>query len=67
MGVFDIEEIGAKKKKGAKKSKSGTTGVEAVVRNTRNCTACRECLREDRLEGAVELLKRKQHYECEGV
>lgn len=46
-----------KKKKGSKRGSH--KGVEAVVRNPRNCTVCRECLREERLEGAVELLKRK--------
>ncbi len=62
MGVFDIEEIGGKKKKGRKKSLPQEQ--EAVVRNPRACTSCRECLREERLDGAVELLKKKQHYEC---
>lgn len=60
MGVFDIEDIGA----GGKRKKSPKREPVAVVKNPRACTACRECLREEKLEGAVELLKRKQHYEC---
>ena len=48
MGVFDIEDIG-----GTKKLK---------VKNARNCSSCRECLRD--MTNKVVLAKTKNHFEC---
>ena len=36
---------------------------EVVVKNPRNCTFCKECLRLKRLEGVVNLSKEPNHYE----
>jgi DNA-directed RNA polymerase I and III subunit RPAC1 len=47
-GVFDIEDFGKE--------------CKAVVRNPRNCTTCRECIRQP--EYNIELSKVDDHYEC---
>jgi len=47
-GVFNIEDIGGKKK--------------LIVQDERKCSTCRECLRDT--EDKVILTKAKNHYEC---
>jgi DNA-directed RNA polymerase I and III subunit RPAC1 len=49
-GVFDIEDLGEYKK--------------LVVKNPRNCTTCRECIRSPELQEVIELAKINDHYEC---
>jgi DNA-directed RNA polymerases I and III subunit RPAC1 len=43
VGVFDIEDIGGKKK--------------AFVKDVRKCTTCRECIRPDKFKDIVDLGK----------
>ncbi len=50
MGVFDIEDIGKK-------------GTNAVVKNSRNCTTCRECVRHEKFASRVEVAKIKDKFE----
>lgn len=33
------------------------------VKNARNCTSCRECIREDKFESKIKLQKVKNHFE----
>ena len=49
MGVFDIEDIGKERK--------------AIVKNSRNCTTCRECLRHGELSDKIDLGKLKDVFE----
>ena len=49
-GVFDIEDVGR--------------DSIAVVKNPRNCTTCRECIRPIELKDVIELSKINDHYEC---
>jgi DNA-directed RNA polymerase I and III subunit RPAC1 len=49
-GVYDIEDFGEHKK--------------AVVKNPRNCTTCRECIRPPEFREVIELGKISDHYEC---
>jgi DNA-directed RNA polymerase I and III subunit RPAC1 len=49
-GVYDIEDY-----KGLKK---------AYVKNPRNCTTCRECLRPNEFKNKINLTKVPDHYEC---
>jgi len=37
--------------------------MEAVVKNPRKCTTCRECLRHEELEAKVDLGKKKDIFE----
>jgi DNA-directed RNA polymerase I and III subunit RPAC1 len=37
---------------------------KAVVKNPRNCTTCRECIRSPELREVIELEKINNHYEC---
>ena len=49
MGVFDIEDLG---------------GIAtATVKNGRNCTTCRECIRHEKFASKVNLGKRKDVFE----
>jgi DNA-directed RNA polymerase I and III subunit RPAC1 len=50
MKVFDIEELGKEKK--------------AVVARPRNCSTCRECIREPEWQKRVVLAKKKDHFIC---
>ena len=36
----------------------------AIVKNERLCTSCRECIRNPKFKDAIDLLKIKDHYEC---
>jgi len=36
---------------------------ELYVKNARNCTSCRECIRDEKFESRVKLQKLKDHYE----
>lgn len=49
MKVFDIEDLGGK--------------PNAIVKNPRACTTCRECLRHPQFEGKIDLHKRKDVFE----
>jgi DNA-directed RNA polymerase I and III subunit RPAC1 len=49
-GVFDVEE--------------NQMGTRAVVKNPRNCTTCRECIRYPPYKDIVDLGKAKDHFEC---
>lgn len=48
MKVFDIEDIGRVK--------------TAVVKNQRNCSMCRECIREDEYNKKIKLMRVKDHF-----
>jgi len=48
MNVFDIEDV-----KGEK---------VLIVKNARNCTMCRECIRDDKHNDLVDLGKKRNHY-----
>jgi len=48
MKVFDIEDIGGE--------------LRARVANPRNCTMCRECIREPGWEKLVKLRRKKDHF-----
>lgn len=50
MGVFDVEKNDMNKK--------------AIVKNPRNCTTCRECIRHAPFKDIVDLGKIKDHFEC---
>ena len=50
MGVFDIEDMG-----------SGL-GPQAVVANPRNCTMCRECIRDPAREKRIHLRRVRDHF-----
>lgn len=50
MNVFDIEDIGGH--------------LEAIIKNPRNCTMCRECIRDETFDESIELGKRRDHYIC---
>jgi DNA-directed RNA polymerase I and III subunit RPAC1 len=50
MGVFDVEE--------------NQMGCKAVVKNSRKCTTCRECIRYPPFKDVVDLGKIKDHFEC---
>jgi DNA-directed RNA polymerase I and III subunit RPAC1 len=50
MSVFDVKE--------------GDMGKEAYVKNPRNCTTCRECIRFAPFKDNVDLGKLKEVYEC---
>lgn len=65
LKVFDIEEIGSLKLK----LKYFFTlylidKIEAVVKNPRDCTMCRECIRDEEFTDAIELGKERDHYIC---
>mmetsp|Transcript_5063 Transcript_5063/g.7558 ORF Transcript_5063/g.7558 Transcript_5063/m.7558 type:complete len:270 (+) Transcript_5063:410-1219(+) len=49
MRVFDIEDLGKTKKK-------------AVVSRPRNCTVCRECIREPEWQPRIDISRNKQHF-----
>jgi DNA-directed RNA polymerase I and III subunit RPAC1 len=49
-GVYDIEDMGEY--------------TRAFVKEPRNCTTCRECIRPDKFKDIIELKKIKDHYEC---
>jgi len=49
-GVFDVEEVWGEKK--------------AIVKNPRNCTTCRECIRAPQFKEVIMLEKVKDHFEC---
>ena len=36
----------------------------AIVKNERLCTSCRECIRNPKFKDAIDLMKIKDHYEC---
>ena len=36
----------------------------AIVKNERLCTSCRECIRNPKFKDNIDLLKVKDHYEC---
>lgn len=48
MNVFDVEDI----------------SKELYVKNARNCTTCRECIRCPKYKDKIELNKVKDHYLC---
>lgn len=48
MGVFDIEDIGGKQK--------------AVVGTARNCSMCRECIRDPEMNDKIELTRVRDHF-----
>jgi DNA-directed RNA polymerase I and III subunit RPAC1 len=48
--VYDLEDIGNHQK--------------AYVKNPRNCTTCRECIRPPQFKDRIDLGKIKDHYEC---
>lgn len=50
MNVFDVEE--------------GDMSKKAVVKNPKNCTTCRECIRYPPFKDIIDLGKIKDHYEC---
>jgi DNA-directed RNA polymerase I and III subunit RPAC1 len=50
MGVFDVEK--------------NDMGKRAIVKNPRNCTTCRECIRNAPFKDLVDLGKIKDHFEC---
>ncbi len=52
MNVFDIEDIG------------NGNGPELVTARPRNCTMCRECVREPRHEKKVKLRRVRDHFIC---
>ena len=37
---------------------------EAIVEDVMKCTMCRECLRDDVFDQAIELGKKRDHYIC---
>jgi DNA-directed RNA polymerases I and III subunit RPAC1 len=49
-GVFDVEET--------------DMGSRAIVKNPRNCTTCRECIRYAPFKDNIDLGKIKDHFEC---
>ena len=49
-GVFDVEET--------------DMGSKAIVKNPRNCTTCRECIRYSPYKDNIDLGKLKDHFEC---
>ena len=51
VGVFDIEDL------------AGGKGKRAVVADARKCTTCRECIRPERFQEAVDLGKIKDFFE----
>jgi DNA-directed RNA polymerase I and III subunit RPAC1 len=57
VGVYDIEDYG---------DMSDDRGVakKAYVKNARNCTTCRECIRPKEFKDKILLEKVKDHYEC---
>jgi DNA-directed RNA polymerase I and III subunit RPAC1 len=48
MNVFDIEDLGSVR--------------QAVVKNSRNCTMCRECIRDPEWDKKIKLLRIKDHF-----
>jgi DNA-directed RNA polymerase I and III subunit RPAC1 len=50
MKVYDIEDLGGVKK--------------ARVANPRNCTMCRECIREPENQQKIKLSRQKDHFIC---
>ena len=60
MKVLDIEDLGDH---GKYSSNIITALVEAKVANPRNCTTCRECIRNDKFADVVNLGKRKDVFE----
>ena len=50
MGVFDVEV--------------NDMNTKAIVKNPRNCTTCRECIRYPPFKDIVDLGKIKDHFEC---
>jgi len=60
MGVFDIEDIGGKASKSSKAAKQ----PQAIIKNKGEaCTTCRECIRDDRFAGRIDLGKKKAEFE----
>lgn len=37
---------------------------KAYVKNLRDCTMCRECIREEEFASYIELGKKREHYHC---
>jgi len=37
---------------------------KAYVKNSRDCTMCRECIREEEFANYIELGKKREHYHC---
>lgn len=52
MGVFDIEDLGGGRR-------------TAVAARPRDCTMCRECIREPEWDDRVQLLRKRDHFICE--
>lgn len=70
MGVFDIEDLppaggGGGGKKGGKSAGGGAGGgggKQAVVARPRDCTVCRECVREGPAKEKVKLRRVADHF-----
>ena len=70
MGVFDIEDIGGGGvvKKGSRSSSSSSNSSSsgnsrvAVVKNPRDCTMCRECIRLEGWSDKVQLNRTADHF-----
>ena len=66
MGVFDIEDIGGVTKKGSRSSSSSSSSNgntrAAVVKNPRDCTMCRECIRLEGWSDKVQLNRTADHF-----
>lgn len=61
MGVFDIEDLGGGGS--GKKGKAGAGGgKQAVVARPRDCTMCRECVREGPAKEKVKLRRVADHF-----
>jgi DNA-directed RNA polymerases I and III subunit RPAC1 len=52
MGVFDIEDMGKK------------APVRARVKNPRNCTVCRECIRDKDWADQIKITRKRDHFIC---
>ena len=57
MQVFDIEDMGGSGKKGG-----GAGQKQAVVARPRDCTMCRECVREGPAKERVQLRRVADHF-----
>ena len=70
MGVFDIEDLGGGggvAKKGSRSSSSSSSSSSgnsrvAVVKNPRDCTMCRECIRLEGWSDKVQLNRTADHF-----
>ena len=66
MGVFDIEDLAGIGKSFSIKFFNSfyfNSIVTSTVKNPRNCTTCRECIRHDKFAERVNLGKKKDVFE----